>query len=173
MWWCLGAGREHTGAMVGSHTGGTTGTLVPVQCAAHNKVPTTAPNHTTLHQTTPHHTTQGAHHHTAPHNTTPHHTTTTTTTPQHTTRCPPPPPPVPDWRDIRVGRRVNMYDGPDLAPHGDNAGGCEMRRIFSSQRPSQYIFATRQRERLSGLAHSRIPNSSLLLPLLLCHKMFR
>ena len=88
----------------------------------------------------------------------------------HTTRCPAPPPAVPDWRDIRVGRRVNMYDGPDLAPHGDNVGGFEMRRIFSIQRPSQYIFATRQRERLSGLAHSRIPNSSLLL---LCHKMVR
>ena len=48
----------------------------------------------------------------------------------HTTRCPAPPPAVPDWRDIRVGRRVNMYDGPDLAPHGDNVGGFEMRRIF-------------------------------------------
>ena len=37
---------------------------------------------------------------------------------------------APDWRDTRVGRRVNMYR-PDLAPHGDDAADCDKRiRLF-------------------------------------------
>ena len=41
-----------------------------------------------------------------------------------------PPPGAPDWRDTRVGRRVNMYS-PDLAPHGDDAADCDKRiRLF-------------------------------------------
>ena len=35
-----------------------------------------------------------------------------------------PPPGAPDWRDTRVGRRVNMYR-PDLTPHGDDAADCD------------------------------------------------
>ena len=31
-----------------------------------------------------------------------------------------------DWRDTRVGRRVNMYR-PDLAPHADDAADCDKR----------------------------------------------
>ena len=34
------------------------------------------------------------------------------------------PPGAPDWRDTRVGRRVNMYR-PDLTPHGDDAADCD------------------------------------------------
>ena len=49
---------------------------------------------------------------------------------EHSGAMCPPAPGAPDWRDTRVGRRVNMYR-PDLAPHGDDAADCDKRiRLF-------------------------------------------
>ena len=42
---------------------------------------------------------------------------------------------APDWRDTRVGRRVNMYS-PDLAPHGDDAADCDKRIRFFLAAPN-------------------------------------